>query len=71
MEKTIKELEKDVEELKANVAAILERLKTHESLQGQKETAIYDHIESVRRHGMDTKAANHIFRNKPKSESND
>lgn len=49
MEKKLSELEEKLELLQGICLGILDRLQIHESMQGQKETAIFNHIESVKR----------------------
>ena len=49
IEAKVKELEEKIALLQVAVQDILTKISVHESLQGQKETAIYNHIESVKR----------------------
>lgn len=67
MEKTLKEVAQEVEDLNKKVSLFLERLSNHEALQGQKETAIFNHIESIKNHGMDQKAVDSIKKSLNKS----
>jgi hypothetical protein len=49
MEERISELEEKIELLEGICMGILDKIKDHEALQAQKECAIFDHIESVRK----------------------
>lgn len=58
----LKELEEKVTLLQGNFQGMLDRLKDHESLQGQKETAIFNHIEDVKiNYGMNEMAAKNLL----------
>lgn len=50
MEERIRALEETVELIRGICAGLLDRINAHEALQAQKETAIFDHIESVKKH---------------------
>lgn len=49
MEKKIEEIEEIIQLLKGMCLGVMDRLRDHEALQAQKETAIYNHIEEVKR----------------------
>jgi len=49
MKDRIEELEEKMVLLQGQILDILDRLKDHEMFQAQKECAIFDHIESVRK----------------------
>ena len=61
-EERLKELEEKITLLQGNFQGLIDRFKDHESLQGQKETAIFNHVEDVKQnYCMSERAAKNLL----------